>query len=126
MHIWGLAAPVEATDGMLAGAAQTPFFPCPTASSGLWGMCKHARSVKTSRNNDSEEGPQEGTVLELVGAGRCWTRTLMDGVAANGCETSLNTIDNCRRCGHACTIHPNPTATCTDRICYMTCNAGDY
>ena len=50
-----------------------------------------------------------------------------DGVAANGCETDLNTaLAHCGRCGNACG-QANGAATCTAGGCAITCaaNFGD-
>ena len=48
-----------------------------------------------------------------------------DGMAANGCETNLNSsAANCGACGHGCTA-TNATAACTGGVCGIgTCNTG--
>ena len=47
-----------------------------------------------------------------------------DNVTSNGCETSLNTPNNCGGCGIACQFGPNSTPSCTAGICSLICNAG--
>jgi len=47
-----------------------------------------------------------------------------DGMAANGCETNLNTTpSSCGRCGGACSA-TNGAATCAGGVCGITCSAG--
>jgi hypothetical protein len=41
----------------------------------------------------------------VSGFGNC------DGDPSNGCETPLDTVDNCRSCGNAC-VFANATAAC--------------
>ena len=55
----------------------------------------------------------------VAGAGNC------DGAAVNGCEVALNTsIAHCGRCGGACPVRANATATCSAGACGFTCAAG--
>lgn len=44
-----------------------------------------------------------------------------DSLAANGCETTLGTTDNCGACGHACAAGEE----CTGGICEAVCGAGE-
>jgi MYXO-CTERM domain-containing protein len=44
-----------------------------------------------------------------------------DSLAANGCETTLGTTDNCGACGHACAAGEE----CTGQICEAVCGAGE-
>lgn len=47
-----------------------------------------------------------------------------DGVAANGCETSLGTVQNCGACGNVCSNN-HGTASCSAAgTCQITCSAG--
>jgi hypothetical protein len=46
-----------------------------------------------------------------------------DGNAANGCETNLNTVNNCGTCGKVCSS-ANGTPSCTSGTCSIACNAG--
>jgi hypothetical protein len=47
-----------------------------------------------------------------------------DGNFSNGCETELDTVDNCEMCGLACSID-HATETCTDNTCQIDgCEAG--
>lgn len=47
-----------------------------------------------------------------------------DGNPTNGCETSLNSLDNCGQCGNVCALD-NATASCTNQECIVkTCAAG--
>jgi hypothetical protein len=42
-----------------------------------------------------------------------------------GCETNTNTnVNNCGRCGNACTAGTNQTATCVGGVCGTVCNTG--
>lgn len=54
-----------------------------------------------------------------VGWGNC------DGLAANGCETQLNTTANCKSCGDQCSGGPNVVfASCGPQGCQITCSPG--
>jgi hypothetical protein len=45
-------------------------------------------------------------------------------VAANGCETSLGTVQNCGACGNVCSNN-HGTASCSAAgTCQITCSAG--
>ncbi len=47
-----------------------------------------------------------------------------DGDDVNGCETPLNTTNNCGACGITCTL-PNATSSCSSGSCeVVTCNPG--
>jgi hypothetical protein len=53
-----------------------------------------------------------------AGFGNC------DGIAANGCETTLGSVTNCRACGDRCVV-ANGTPDCRMNTCVVaTCNAG--
>jgi hypothetical protein len=41
--------------------------------------------------------------------------------AANGCETSTHTVDNCVTCGNVCEVHPRATPRCGSTGCQNTC-----
>ena len=48
-----------------------------------------------------------------------------DGLAANGCETQLNTTSNCKSCGDQCSGGPNVAlSTCGGQGCSVTCSPG--
>jgi hypothetical protein len=47
-----------------------------------------------------------------------------DGDAANGCEASLATVQNCGACGNACTNNHGTTACSANGVCQPTCSAG--
>lgn len=48
-----------------------------------------------------------------------------DGLANNGCETSLTTLDNCGACGNTCAALPHvELATCGDDCTITRCDAG--
>lgn len=48
-----------------------------------------------------------------------------DAMGANGCETSLSTVENCRACGASCAMPANGTATCSAMAgCDFTCDMG--
>jgi hypothetical protein len=48
-----------------------------------------------------------------------------DNVTANGCETSINTTQNCGSCGLVCPSVPNATVVCNNGTCQIgACNAG--
>ena len=47
-----------------------------------------------------------------------------DGNAANGCETSLSTTQNCGSCGHVCTSDNAVTVCLGGVTCIPTCNPG--
>ncbi len=56
-----------------------------------------------------------------AGFGNC------DGMAANGCETSLSaSLANCGRCANTCTAPAGATATCASGSCGFTCNPGSH
>jgi microcystin-dependent protein len=77
----------------------------------------------------SEEVPASGTVLYIIKARSCvngvcpsncgvagWDNC--DGVAENGCETSLRTADNCGSCNSACVAKANVDKQhCLDGSC---------
>ncbi|HWA75133.1 MAG TPA: hypothetical protein VG937_22500 [Polyangiaceae bacterium] len=47
-----------------------------------------------------------------------------EAATKSGCETQLNTMSNCGRCGTACSL-PNATASCGSGACTLvSCNAG--
>jgi hypothetical protein len=53
-----------------------------------------------------------------VGFGSC------DGVATNGCEQSLNTLNHCGQCGQTCDL-PNASESCSSGTCTLVdCAAG--
>lgn len=62
--------------------------------------------------------------------GACTVESCLPGYAncdmqpGNGCEVNTNTVNNCGMCGNACPMGPNSTATCTNGMCGLTCDAG--
>jgi formylglycine-generating enzyme required for sulfatase activity len=86
------------------------------------GACNRRCSAPTGRSPLCAAGVCGATVA-------CSPSNLADcdGVAANGCETDLNTaLAHCGRCGNACG-QANGAATCTAGGCAITCaaNFGD-
>ena len=63
-------------------------------------------------------------IVSWIGEDECLPLTgNCDGDAANGCETPLNTVDNCGACGVVCDL-PNATNTCEDETCQIqSCDA---
>jgi hypothetical protein len=51
-----------------------------------------------------------------------------DSLAANGCETALNTVDNCGACSHVCPGYqqPNDNVTCLSGTCTFSCQGEHY
>ena len=47
-----------------------------------------------------------------------------DGVASNGCEASLDLVEHCGGCGHACTAGPHASVACESGACVPACEAG--
>lgn len=45
-------------------------------------------------------------------------------IATNGCETPLNTTQNCGGCGRVCVSRPNMVASCVTGTCSYTCVSG--
>jgi len=55
-----------------------------------------------------------------------WPYGNCDGNAANGCETPLNTLTNCKICGGACPVRPNSSGVCQYNSvgCNIICHSG--
>jgi len=51
-----------------------------------------------------------------------------DSIAANGCETGLNTVLNCGACSHVCPGYqqPNDNVTCQNNGCTFSCQGEHY
>jgi hypothetical protein len=47
-----------------------------------------------------------------------------DNDPGNGCETAIDTVDNCGSCGAACPSADHATATCENATCGLQCTAG--
>jgi Cys-rich repeat protein len=85
-----------------------------TANCGMCGMaCTAANAMSTCAMGSCGVGTCN------AGFGNC------DMMAANGCETNLNTTAaHCGRCGSVCPAVANATPTCAMGTCGFTCNPG--
>jgi hypothetical protein len=92
-------------------------------------------SLQTDPNNCGRCGnvcalPRVAPNLCVAGAcavGGCTTTEFgnCDGVATNGCESSLvSNPSHCGACGNACPMRANASVNCSMRVCGFTCLAG--
>ena len=95
-----------------------------------------ANGCETNTNSDlSHCGICERTCTETTSGtisctnGACLTslcttaRANCDLNSSNGCEVTLNSVDNCSGCGDRC-VFANARSTCDNSQCTMTCNDG--
>ncbi|MEZ4406094.1 MAG: hypothetical protein R3A52_06435 [Polyangiales bacterium] len=100
-------APGLATCPSVGGAP--PFCANTNVDPANWWMCGRVCALPSVASNGCAAGAC--TVVTCnAGTGNC------DGVAANGCETNLQTSGaNCGACGRACAL-PNASASCAGRV----------
>jgi hypothetical protein len=107
------AAPMEDCDGNLGNGCETNL----STSAGNCGACGNVCDVANGTASCTTGKCQVASCSP--GYGNC------DGVATNGCETSVEAnLANCGSCGNACPTVANASSACVSGACAFSCLSG--
>ncbi|MEZ4389847.1 MAG: hypothetical protein R3A48_02030 [Polyangiales bacterium] len=90
------------------------------------GACVDTSSSASHCGGCGAACPGRPNAVATCAAGRCGIACNAgfgdcDGDPGNGCETRLDTLSNCGRCGVACANAPNAVGYCSGGACQLTC-----
>ncbi len=110
----------QATGGA-AGSSATGGEAGSAGAAGVAGSAGEAGNAGTAGTAGSAGSSPEDAGTD---ADACTTTADCDHDPSNGCETPIDTVDNCGACGVVCSPSNNALPTCSNAVCGLQCVSG--